>query len=59
MISFGLGTQILPSKSLNLGSFDVAIAVDVLHHIDETEQLNTLKEIARHSKYILVMDHFE
>lgn len=39
--------------------FDVAICVDVLHHIGLRESGEVLRELARVSKFVVVKDHFE
>jgi SAM-dependent methyltransferase len=40
-------------------SFDVAICVDVLHHVGLDESAGVLRELARVSKFVVVKDHFE
>ena len=39
--------------------FDIALLLDVLHHIKEEEQIKVLKDISNASKFIIVKDHFE
>lgn len=41
------------------GRFDVAICVDVLHHIGVDEGAKVLRELGRVSRYVVVKDHFE
>jgi hypothetical protein len=39
--------------------FDVAMMVDVLHHVAEGEQAKILRSLSSVSRYVLVKDHFE
>ena len=41
------------------GSFDVALLVDVLHHVPEVARETLLREARRVAKRIVVKDHFE
>lgn len=54
-------TQLPPGSVLpfETGAFDVAITVDVLHHIGVEDTISYLRELARVSKYVIVKDHFE
>jgi ubiquinone/menaquinone biosynthesis C-methylase UbiE len=58
---FRLYEQIQDAKHLPFSdnSFDVAICVDVLHHVGLDESAGVLRELARVSKLIVVKDHFE
>jgi len=39
--------------------FDVAICVDVLHHIGVDDSVEVLRELGRISQFVVVKDHFE
>ena len=43
----------------NKTTFDIVIAVDVLHHIGVDESYKVLKKLSKISKNIIVKDHFE
>ena len=43
----------------NRKTFDLIIAVDVLHHIGIDKSYKTLKELSKYSKNIIIKDHFE
>lgn len=42
-----------------IGYFDLAIVIDVLHHVPEREQVGILRSLAESCRYVLVKDHFE
>jgi SAM-dependent methyltransferase len=58
---FRLYEQIQDAKHLPFSdnSFDVAICVDVLHHVGLDESAGVLRELARVSRFVVVKDHFE
>lgn len=58
---FQLYEQIEDARRLPFSNdgFDVAICVDVLHHIGLDESGEVLRELARVSKFVVVKDHFE
>jgi hypothetical protein len=41
------------------GTFDVSMAIDVLHHAGMKRAITILRELARCSSYVVVKDHFE
>jgi hypothetical protein len=41
------------------GKFDLAIAIDVLHHAAEEDYEKILRALAKTSRYVLIKDHFE
>ncbi len=44
---------------LSMGTFNLAITIDVLHHASESDQLKILRGLSMVSGVILVKDHFE
>ena len=46
-------------EALTLGSFNVVILIDVLHHIPPEKHLQLLRALSKTSSYLLVKDHFE
>jgi len=51
--------ECLSLERLSEKRFDVAMLIDVLHHIKEEDQAATLRVLAKCSCFILVKDHFE
>jgi hypothetical protein len=47
------------NKNFLKTKFDVAIIIDVLHHISTEIVDNTLKKICNSSRYVIIKDHFE
>lgn len=45
--------------SKSIGTFDLAIVVDVLHHASEEDQPKILRSLAEVSQYVMIKDHFE
>jgi hypothetical protein len=58
---FGRYTQISDAAKLPFGAldFDVAICVDVLHHIGISQAPGVLRELGRVSRFVVTKDHFE
>ena len=46
-------------KDLKKYKCDVVLLVDVLHHIGINNSFKLLKELSKHSKLIIIKDHFE
>jgi SAM-dependent methyltransferase len=57
----GCYKQIVSGKRLPFfdREFDVAICVDVLHHIGVGDSAEVLRELGRVSRFVIVKDHFE
>jgi ubiquinone/menaquinone biosynthesis C-methylase UbiE len=53
--------QSFDGRTINLQNkaVDIALLIDVLHHLPQNEQLNLLREAGRVANYIIVKDHFE
>lgn len=51
--------NISKNKKIFKKKFDVAIIIDVLHHVGISKCYKELKKICEMSKYVIIKDHFE
>lgn len=51
--------QLAEAKLETLGTFDLAVVIDVLHHAAESDRPSILRSLGDICRYVVVKDHFE